>query len=514
MDFLLTLLPIVVIFLCLTAWSKPADTSGVIGWLVTVVVVIFAFNTPLVVALKASLNGILVSLPVALVVATSIWQISFMETTGAIKRVVVFIKTLSRDNQAIQIMLINIGVGTLLVSVGATPVSILPPIMVAMGYSTFLAVALPALGYDALCTFSLLGAPVVIFSDLTKMPLPQAGLIFAKFLPVISTLLAFAMLWLVGRFTLVKKGFLPALISGLVIGLSTIAMAHTSAVVLSGVVAGLGTIIAMLIYLKVTGQKIIDQSILTPEELQLAQDYSLLRAISPWLILVTATFITNFVPGIFDILYNKLNFAITVIPGAPVKTRFLWNAYTWIIISTLLAIPFLKASRKELADSLVKWRKRAPRPVLAAAIFFAIAYVMNYSGFQVVGSKWALINKSNNMISILATSSADFFKAYYPVMASYLGLLGGFITGSESSAIAMFTKYNLNISGILKLNPAIITAGTAIGGGLASVISPAKLQNAAATIDAIGIENKVIRVSLLLAIILTSVAAILTFILN
>lgn len=515
MEIFLTLLPILVIFLCLTLWSKPADTSGIIGWVAACAIAVFAFGTPIKVILLASLAGVVVSLPVTLVVATSIWQISLMETAGALKRVVVFIKTLARGNQAIQIMLINIGIGTVLVSVGATPVSILPPIMIALGYSTFVSVALPALGFDALCTFSLLGAPLIIFSDLTKLPLSEAGFIFAKFLPVVSTTLAFTMLWMVGGMKLVRKGILPALISGIVIGFTAMAMSTTSAVVLTGVVAGLATVAAMVIYLKAIGSPVIDKSGLTAEDLQTARDFSMLRAISPWLILIIATMLVNFTPAIRDILYKKLDVVLAIMPGqAPIKTRPLWNAYTWIVISSVMAIPILKASGAQVKDSLVKFGRRAPRPVVSAAVFFAIAYVMNYSGFQEVGGKWVLLNQSQNMIFILANSSAELFKGFYPAVASFLGLLGGFITGSESSAIAMFTKYNYNIAELLKLNPLIITAGTAIGGGLASVISPAKLQNAAATIDAIGVENQVIKTALLISLFLTAVAACVTFILG
>jgi lactate permease len=90
--------------------------------------------------------------------------------------------------------------------------------------------------------------------------------------------------------------------------------------------------------------------------------------------------------------------------------------------------------------------------------------------------------------------------------------LGGFVSGSEASTIALFTKYNQITSEVLDLNFLVIAAGTAIAGGLASVISPAKLQNAAATIDAMGIESKVIRVAVVISIIFTSVAAVLTFI--
>ena len=193
-------------------------------------------------------------------------------------------------------------------------------------------------------------------------------------------------------------------------------------------------------------------------------------------------------------------------------TRMLWNAYTWVIISTLLAVPFIKPSREQWQDIGKKWIRRAPRPVFSAAIFFAIAYVMTYSGYASVDGIWELISSDYNMISILAISSADFFQGLYPAVAAFLGLLGGFVSGSEASTIALFTKYNILTSKILSVDALVVTAGTAIAGGLASVISPAKLQNAAATIDSLGTESKVIQVVVPIALIFTTVAAILTFI--
>ncbi|MFW9998139.1 MAG: L-lactate permease [Candidatus Odinarchaeota archaeon] len=55
----------------------------------------------------------------------------------------------------------------------------------------------------------------------------------------------------------------------------------------------------------------------------------------------------------------------------------------------------------------------------------------------------------------------------------------------------------------------IWAAASGIGGGLASVISPAKLQNAAASIDRIGEESQVIRTTFLIALLITAVAAVL-----
>jgi lactate permease len=115
-----------------------------------------------------------------------------------------------------------------------------------------------------------------------------------------------------------------------------------------------------------------------------------------------------------------------------------------------------------------------------------------------------------SMVKILADTSVHLFQGGYGHVVAFIGLFGGFLTGSEASTVAMFAKYtmataqnlHLSLDGLL-----IITAGLAFGGGLASVISPAKLQNAAASIDKIGAEGVVIRIAFVLALLLTLITS-------
>jgi lactate permease len=166
----------------------------------------------------------------------------------------------------------------------------------------------------------------------------------------------------------------------------------------------------------------------------------------------------------------------------------------------------MKPKLSEVKASVKVWWKRAPRPVFSAAIFFAIGEIMNYSGWSLEAMKY----QTNSMIKVLADVSANTFSGAYGLITGFIGLFGGFITGSEASTIAMFSNYtmstaknlNLGLNGLI-----IVTAALAFGGGLASVISPAKLQNAAASIDKLGEENKVIRIAFVFALILTTITS-------
>lgn len=507
----LTLLPIIVV-LGLMIWKNTAvHITAFIGWALCVVLAYFFFNTSFEVSMRASLSGLISSFPISLMVLASILQISFMESTGALQRITVLLKTLAPVNKATQIMMVNLSAGTLLVSAGATPVSVLPPIMQGMGYSKFVSIALPALGFDALCTYSMLGAPMVTYSDLAGVSLVKAAQVFSLYLPVISTAIAFAMLWLVGGVKMMKQGYIPAFLAGVSLGLVAVAVAYipflNAGIVLTGIIAGFVTILLLILYLKIKRKPVIDRSILTEADLAVEKEMSLAKALSPWIILIGSLLIVNFYQPIYDCLFCNYALPVSVIPGQTVKIRPLWNAYTWVMLSTILSAFILKPNGKQVRAILNKWWSRFPKPVLSTMFFFMLGLLMNNTGLVNAGDVWKVLNPAHNMISVLALSSAAVFGQMYPLIASPMGLFGGFVSGSEASTLAMFAKYNIMTSEILKVNPLIVTAATGIGAGLASVCSPAKLQNAAAVIDAVGEENQVIRKAFPISIILVIIAA-------
>lgn len=510
MSLLVALLPILIILALLIFLRTAADIAGLIGWLATALIAWLYFQTPVRVILQASLGGVVASFPITLMVAASIFQITLMLETGAIARVVALIKTISPRDRVVQVMILNVGAGTLLAALGATPVSILPPIMLGLGYSSFVAIALPALGYDALCTYALLGIPVVVFSGFVGLPVQEVGTYFARFMPVISTCIALGMLWIAGGWNMIRCGWLPALLSGLTAGVIAIGMNAVGMVTLTGVVAGIGVVGVMLAYLKLKGEPLMDRAVLKDADREAEEKMPLWRALSPWLLLVVFATLVNvpFLP-FYELTFKKLEMAVAVIPTAPEKVRLFWQAYFWILVSTLLALPFLRTTRAQVTVSLKKWFKRAPRPMLASAVFFAIAFIINHSG---KGLDWTLADPTQNMVYVIASASAAGFGKLYPAVAPFLGLLGGFVSGSEASAIAMLTALHLSTAEKIGLAGIVIAASSGIGAGLASVISPAKLQNAAASIDRIGEEGGVLRVTFVISLLITAVCAAMVFI--
>jgi lactate permease len=494
----------------------------VIVWLLTVVIAIVAFQTDITIALTASLAGIIKSFPISLMVATSILMMTFMQQTGALQRLIVFFKTLGGGSRPMQILLISFGLGLFLVGIGATPVSMLPPVMLALGFSPMVAVALPAIGYDPLTTFALLGVPAIVFTGEystwgSEILLQEAGSVFAWFMPVVSLGIAISMLWIAGGRKLLssREGLILASICGLTAGLMAIVCnVILELTTLTNVFAGATVLLVLFIYTKVRKKPIIDRSILDEKDLEIERSMSIRRASIPWVVLVILSLATNLITPVYDFLFLTLEFPISLggfYDVHPIATRFLWQAYTMMLIATVVSMPFLKTNKDVLKKTFSGFKKRAPRPILAAAIFFAMAEVMNFSGWVIDGSGvWVTpTDPTNNMIFLLAGLTAG-IGILYPILAPFMGLLAGFISGSETSAIAMFTKYHVETSTQVGASSIVVAASNGIGGGLASVLSPAKIQNAAAVIDEIGIEGQVIRYGLVVALLMTWATAIMT----
>ncbi|WP_371804024.1 L-lactate permease [Candidatus Lokiarchaeum ossiferum] len=494
LNIVLILLPFIVGVFLLIYFKMKAHQVGIIIYAIMFVLAIIIFKTNWKVGILASLAGMVKSFPISMMVLTSIFMMTYQEKTGSLQKIVVNFKKIGGGNQAFQIMFINLALGTFLVSIGATPVTMLPPVLLAMGYSAFAAVSLPAIGYDPLCTFALLAVPAVFFAEFMGIPLQEAGFAFSLYMPIITLGIAFGMLWLAGGKKLLfnKESLVFAITAGLVAGGTAIVTNYFGIVTLTGVISGLATALALLLVAKIKKIKIFDPSVLSEEEKLVDQSMPLWKAFFPWILLIIFAIVTNLIPAIHQFLTEDLALPVTI-GEVVVKTEVFSHAYFWVLISTLLSIPILRKYKKgSLKESTQIWIKRSLRPVFTAAIFFGIAFLFINSGTILINGAWEKVN-SNNMVSILSEGTAQTFGRFYPLVVPFVGLFAGFISGSETSAIAMFTNFHAQTAVSLGMNPIAVGTANGVGGGLASVISPAKIQNAAATIDEVGIEGEIIK---------------------
>jgi lactate permease len=106
---------------------------------------------------------------------------------------------------------------------------------------------------------------------------------------------------------------------------------------------------------------------------------------------------------------------------------------------------------------------------LTFALMMALAYVMNYAGLSAT-------------LGLMAATTGVLF----PFFSAFLGWLGVFLTGSDTSSNALFGNLQVVSARALDLNPILAAAANTTGGVMGKMISVASIAVAAA---ATGLER-------------------------
>ena len=231
------------------------------------------------------------------------------------------------------------------------------------------------------------------------------------------------------------------------------------------------------------------------------------RSLAPWVLLVAFCVIIS-IPDINKGLYDLLGTTqkIHIVGDQFIDLKLFTQAYVWVLVSTVIAAPFLLRTKADAVKTMKVWAKRAWSPTVAAMVFFAIAYIMFWSAKSVTDGKLVAVDATMNMNYVIGVAIASYVGALlFPFVSPLMGLFGGFVSGSETSSNVMFYKILETATGKLEMagNLMQVFAAHAVAGGIASGIAVAKIVNAAAVIDQIGMEGDVIRKSAPVIIVLT-----------
>jgi len=165
--------------------------------------------------------------------------------------------------------------------------------------------------------------------------------------------------------------------------------------------------------------------------------------------------------------------------------------------------------------------KRILRPFIAYALFFGVAYVMAWSAMDLSNGAIVLTSTfaSMNMNNIVGLTLAVVFGSMFVFVAPWLGLFGAVVGGSEASSNVMFFPIQhkavegVGLTGAGQNSSAFMTiyGSHANGGGIASAITPSKINNAAATIGADAkLESEVMRSNVPIVLVIAFIVGLLT----
>lgn len=529
LKFVLALLPLIAVFIGILRFKRSGAEMAVAGLALCGALAVAVFKTPPIVVGGAIIYGILKGLGITIAVVFTMFMIFLMKEVGALAIISDAIKRVASTKEE-QALFIGIAFGTFVTSLGVVTPALFPPLLVAMGFSAGAAVAIAVLGYNASTSFALLSIPVTLPAAAFVIDVYDFTYKITLFLPVVSTIISVAMLWVVGGRDSVRRGIVPALLLGLVIGLSAILLVVIRfPIMLLGVAVGLIGMGIMYAYISIFKSK--EE---TSKEWQPLDRNALLRALSPWLILIVIAALVS-IPAITEALkpLDGDGFSSVATAHQTIDFDFFVQPYFPILLALIFSYPLLRPKREEMSTVFRVWRKRIWGPVIAYSLFFSLAYIMAYSALEIVNgrlitakelydpsfiipNKDALVTQYEgyNMNIIAGKVLSDVFGNGYIFVAAALGLFGAVVGGSETGSNMLFYGIQKNASDNINLtNNEFLTvyAAHANAGGVASAITPSKINNAVATIGADKeVESDTMKNLLPIVVLLTILIGIMT----
>ncbi|WP_406820016.1 lactate permease LctP family transporter [Pseudomonas sp. KnCO4] len=507
---LAAVIPIVFFFLALAVFRLKGHVAGSITLALSILVAIFAFQMPVDMAFAAAGYGFLYGLwPIAWIIVAAVFLYKLTVKSGQFEVIRSSVLSIT-DDQRLQVLLIGFCFGAFLEGAAGfgAPVAITAALLVGLGFNPLYAAGLCLIANTAPVAFGALGIPIIVAGQVTGIDAFHIGAMTGRQLPLLSLFVPFWLVFMMDGLRGVKETWPAALVAGLSFAVTQYFTSNFIGPELPDITSALASLIALTLFLKVwqpkrsfaeakgsVGAAVVQPSGSQPSPYSLGQIF---KAWSPFLILTVLVTIWTLKPfkaafAAGGSMYNFVfNFAIPhldqlVIKAAPIvaaptampavfKLDPISATGTAIFLSALISMAVLKINFKTGLTTFKETFWELRWPILSIGMVLAFAFVTNYSGM------------SSTMALVLAGTGAAF-----PFFSPFLGWLGVFLTGSDTSSNALFSSLQATTAHQIGVNDTLLVAANTSGGVTGKMISPQSIAVACAATGLVGKESDLFR---------------------
>ena len=509
---LVATIPLLTFFIMLLVVKARAHWSALVALAASILVASLGFTMPFDLAGLSAVRGAIYGLVICWVILGAIWFYQITVLSGRFEDLRRTFDRLGGGDLRIQAILIAFCFGGLLEALAGfgAPVAITATMILALGVKPLKAAITVLLANTAPVAFGAVAVPIVTAGDVGGKDPHIIATIVGHQAPFLAMFVPVILLFILDGMKGVKDGWLPAFVIGISFAIAQWITAATPAYNLTDVVAcivSMGAAVLFLRFWKPRGVEGVRERYGLPSQVEEKEALPAVRvwmALLPYLIVVAIFGLVNLNAGLkawlktvaIKINIPALSSRLVTKDGTPVKDApytFTWlsNPGTLLIISGLIvAVVYFFFNEKgrygfkfpavfaEFGSVIYRMRWT----ILTIASVLALAYVMNFSGQTVA---------MGTFLAGLGT--------IYAVLAPVLGWIGTAVTGSDTSANALFSKLqvsaaeNLQHAGVSGATPELMLAANTTGGVVGKMISPQSLAIAATSVDMEGKESDILK---------------------
>lgn len=499
MSALISVIPILLLFILMLGFKIPSHKSAFITLLVTVVMGIFVapwlgiippeeVGKPVAgIVGWAVVAGVLKAVfPILIIILMAIFSYNVLVESGEIE-VIKKQFTSFTDEKGILVLMMVWGFGGLLEGMAGfgTAVAIPAAILIGLGFKPMFSALVALLGNTVATGFGAVGVPVTTLCNevspggvATVDTLREVSAFTVLQLSPLFILVPFVILMLTDRRMWVRNILLAVWTGGISLAVQY-ACARWLGAETPAILGSIAAIIALIIFSKLFsrgGKKKEDRAV---------EHFSAGRTFSAWsvyiFILVLILFTGALCPPVEQFLKTHLVSDVEIpVIGSAFKFGWLSNAGLWLFVGSVAGGLVQGLSWRRLLTVLARTAVNLRFTTITICSLIALASVMNYCG----------------MIAAIAAGLVALSGSWYPLFAPLIGAVGTFVTGSDTSSNILFGKLQAHVAGQLGMSSAgtdWLVASNTVGATGGKMISPQSIAIATAACDMKGKDDAILR---------------------
>ncbi|MEW3531198.1 L-lactate permease [Escherichia coli] len=513
-------LPILFFFFALIKLKLKGHVAATWTVIIALIVALLFYEMPLTAALASVLYGFFYGLwPIAWIIIAAVFVYKISVKTGQFDIIRASVLSVTPD-QRIQMLIVGFAFGAFLEGAAGfgAPVAITAALLVVLGFRPLYAAGLCLIVNTAPVAFGAMGIPILVAGQVTGLDSFEIGQMVGRQLPFLTIIVLFWIMAIMDGLRGIKETWPAVLVAGGSFAIAQFLSSNFLGPELPDIISSLVSLVCLTLFLKRWQPVHIFRFDNTPYQNTDSSPLSrsqVIRAWSPFLFL-TATvtlwslppFKTLFAPGgtlhdlvitvpvpYLDKLIARMPPVVSEATAYAAVFKFDWFSATGtaILFAALLSVIWLKMKPSDAVSTFGSTLKELALPVYSIGMVLAFAFISNYSGLS-----------STLALALAQTGSAFTF------FSPFLGWLGVFLTGSDTSSNALFASLQATAAHQIGVSDILMVAANTTGGVTGKMISPQSIAIACAATGLVGKESELFRFTVKHSLIFSCIVGVIT----
>jgi len=521
---LIAALPILFFFFALIKLKLKGYVAATITVGIALLVALFFYQMPADRAFASIIYGFFYGLwPIAWIIIAAVFVYKISVKTGQFDIIRSSILSITPD-QRLQMLIVGFCFGAFLEGAAGfgAPVAITAALLVGLGFNPLYAAGLCLIVNTAPVAFGAMGIPIIVAGQVTGLDSFEIGQMVGRQLPFLTIIVLFWIMAIMDGWRGIKETWPAVVVAGGSFAVAQYLSSNFIGPELPDIISSLVSLVCLTTFLRVWQPKRIfrfnDVGASVTDQTLARQNYTSKQVVRAWMpfIFLTATVTIWSIPP-FKALFAKggalqdwvFNFSVPLLdklvakmppvvaesmPYAAVyKLDWLSATGTAIMVAAVISVIYLRMKPQAAVATFFSTMKELALPIYSIGMVLAFAFISNYSGLSAT-------------LALALAHTGDAFTFFSP----FLGWLGVFLTGSDTSSNALFAALQATTAQQIGVSDVLLVAANTTGGVTGKMISPQSIAIACAAVGLVGKESDLFRFTVKHSLIFTCMVGVIT----